>query len=255
MDTSEDLQTKDIWNVNSLRFTLFPDQQYSFVEDDWKKIFDKSPDSFSHNLKTNLQHYEGEFFEGLMNLDLTPLRIDFNYLPTGPVPPSGIDDLNLGLLDDIVPDFVTSINKFFDSGNCPRAQRIAFAANYFIPTATKVSGYILLNKYLPKVEIDPNKSSDFLYQINRPRKSKVINGLEINRLTKWRVIEYQGISPQIKLGNQGNLSINKEYSMSLQMDINSQADYPSEIEPATQKGLFGELVGFSREISDNGDIA
>lgn len=243
------------WNVNTLRFTLFPSQPYSINEESWKKIFGNPPDSYSHNIKNNKRHYEGEFGNGVMNLDLTPMRVDFNYVPKSSVPPSEMFDLSLGPVEEVAQEFIFSMNKFLEIKDCPFAQRIAFAPSYFMPTETRMSGYKLLDKYLPKVEIDPENSSDFLYQINRARESKVVNHLLINRLTKWRVVQYQSIIPQNMKGVHLELSTNKEYSLSLEMDINSQANYKQEFDLETQRKLFNEFIELSREILSSGDVS
>ena len=51
-------------------------------------------------------------------------------------------------------------------------------------------GYRELGRFLPAVRLDED-SSDFSYQINRPRRSTVIPELSVNRLSKWSVGKFQ----------------------------------------------------------------
>lgn len=251
--------TKDVsstkWNVSLLRFTLFPHQNYEHDNEWWMKIFGYSPDNYNFDRKINRHHYESDFQEGLMNLDLNPLRIDFNYFANKLTTFTQVCDLNLGLIEDVIPKFISSINNFLNLENCPNAQRIAFGSTFFIGTKSRKTGYKVLSQYLPKIEIDPENSRDFLYQINRRRPSSVIDGLLINRLTKWLVVQYQtGLIPDPNTGQRPLSFDEKEYSVNVDLDINSQPDYNSVITPKTQSTLLDEFVMLSKEIAEKGDV-
>lgn len=247
--------SKKSWNVSLLRFTLFPFQAYEMDENWWNLIFETLPDNENYNRKVNVHHYDGEFKSGLMNLDLSPLRIDFIYISMKSNSGSKMADINLGLFNDVMGKFFSIISKFLILDNCPTAQRIAFGCNCFIPTETRISGYELLDSYLPKVEVDSVNSSDFLYQINRRRQSKIVSNLSINRLTQWHVAQYgSAIISQAHNGQQLIDLNEKEYSVNLELDINSQQDNMSELNRDTQIKLLEELIIFAEEISLNGDI-
>jgi hypothetical protein len=67
--------------------------------------------------------------------------------------------------------------------------RLAVGCSGHIFVANKDDGYRVLQKYLPTMQLDAIGSSDFSYQINRPRPSHVVaDGLIINRLSQWGVI-------------------------------------------------------------------
>ena len=246
----------DKWNASLIRYTLFPSQMYEINNDWWNKLFETPPDNFNFNRKINIFHFDGEFQFGLMNLDISPLRIDFNFISPKSNSPSELSDFNLGLFEDVVKVFSSVILKFLQIDNCPPAQRIAFGSNCFIATESRISGYELMDNYLPNIDIDAENSRDFLYQINRRRQSKVVDKLSINRLSKWRVIEH-GFLP-IPNGGQTKQPLldffEKEFSLNLDLDINTQPDYTSEFTPTDQEELLAELIELTREILLDGDI-
>ena len=255
MEISEKDISSDNWNVQKLRFTLFPHQTYEFDLEWWIKIFGTESESYKFDRRLNRHHFEGEFHDGIMNLDINPLRIDFNYIANKTNSISQMCDLYLGSIDDEFPIFISSINDFLELENCPNAHRIAFATTLFIPTESRTTGYKLLSKYLSTVEIDPENSSDFMYQINRRRSSSIVEGLLINRLTKWHVIQYQSTLLSSPPSGQRVYSLeDNEYSVNVDLDINSQQDYKSILDPNVQALLLEEFVNFSIEISEKGDI-
>ncbi len=67
--------------------------------------------------------------------------------------------------------------EFFDNlmvrwlAGCPPLVRLALGVTVHELMHDRVSAYRRLAEYLPSVVIDPENSSDFAYQINRPRQS------------------------------------------------------------------------------------
>ena len=89
-----------------------------------------------------------------------------------------------------------------------------------------------------------------MYQINRPRPSKF--GIRVNRLSRWSV----RLLRQLNLGGDfdGVRGADISYSLSLDLDINTAADYAGEIAPAQLAEMFSELVALGIEISVKGDM-
>jgi hypothetical protein len=243
------------WNVNSLRYSLFPKQNYVIDNDWWMKIVGTSPENISINQKISAHHYEGEFHAGLLVIDLNPIRIDINYIATKLNYPNQQGFLSLGLFDKVVSSFIPSIHSFLKLDNCPAAQRIAFGVTLFSRAESKESSYLFLSEYLKnKIVIDPKFSRDFLYQINRPKKSTTIDDLEINRLSKYFALKFQTIVTQPFSGLPPQNIIDGEYTANLEIDINTQGDYSLELSRDQQLHLLDELVNLARDISIQGDI-
>ena len=127
---------------------------------------------------------------------------------------------------------------------------------YFLqPVKDLHTGYIEISKYLPDVKFISEGSSDFLFQISRPRVSiSGIKGLRINRLTKWSVasinaLQFSLSSPPLKY-REGL----KSFACRLELDINTAQDFKGELNREQLPQIFKELVEIGKEISIKGDI-
>jgi hypothetical protein len=136
--------------------------------------------------------------------------------------------------------------------NAPSIQRLAFGAILNQSTASSQEGYEKLSKYLT-FDLDKD-SSEFLYQINRPRKSQNLNlDLIINRLSKWSVNLLAGFILSPNDMRQYSLKP-AEFALSLELDINTAADFSGELQPEKLSEIFQELVNLGQEIANKGDI-
>ena len=122
----------------------------------------------------------------------------------------------------------------------------------------RAEGYKSLQKYLPAVQLDPEGSSDFLYQINRKRESKVIKGLTINRLQKWSVLAMHrmafdvGIVEGAQQQSRGVLSAPLS-AQRLELDINTQPDRTEPFQSKDLNAIYSELISLGEEIAVRGD--
>ena len=105
-------------------------------------------------------------------------------------------------------------------------------------------------------QLDPEHSSDFAYQINRPRKSeRGLQCLKINRLSKWSVILLQGFQISVGQGVPKLLPVAvPQAACCLQLDINTDEDHQTEFPRENIVAIFEELVESAQEIATKGDI-
>ena len=126
------------------------------------------------------------------------------------------------------------------------AKRVAFGGILDQPVPNRANGHRTLSGYLP-FELD-DSSSDFLYQINR-RRSVEPGGIVINRLSKWFVAQFAGLS--VDLSTQAASPLQAEFYARLELDINTAPD--QEFPPERTAAIFRELVSLATEIMENGD--
>ena len=183
---------------------------------------------------------------------MQPGRIDFifssienNTINTGNIK-------TLGLFDDVIKIFLTPIQEWNNLDSAPISRRIAFGALLIQNVENKKRSYEKLSSYLPYVKLDVEKSSDFFYQINRPRESLVVEGLSINRLSKWSAIQQQLVSVELISGSR-QIS-DPSYACQLELDINTSQKRDVDIDREVEYELFRELMEFGKEISVEGDI-
>ena len=246
-----------MWQVNILRLTAFltKDAQIPFPNGDhkswWSQLVGESP--ATRNIQPRKGQFEegGPFGNGQLISSVSPMRIDWKYVPvfgeeTGDLLPV------LGPFSELLSGFHDLMNRWFSLEDCPPAQRLAFGAILFEFVENRVEGYKTLSKFLESVNLNPENSRDFLYQINRPRNSTTgISGLSINRLSKWAVAigQMRGLSPDQKF-----MSFESQPSCMLELDINTDSDFNGKFSREQSTNVFGELVELGKEISQKGDI-
>jgi hypothetical protein len=133
--------------------------------------------------------------------------------------------------------------------------RLAFGAVLLQPVDGLAEGYRLLSSYV-QLQIDPENTSDLLYQINRRRvSSSGITGLTINRLAKWSVLRLQRNLFMLSPGSPVQSHTQSEaFACRLELDINTAPEFEGELPQAELPSLIQELVEMGREIAEQGDI-
>ena len=81
---------------------------------------------------------------------------------------------------------------------------------------------------------------EFEYRTNRPCRSGVVDGLELNRISKWSVV-------QIQQGAGGS-----PFAIQLEMDFNTIAEHQGPLDDQLQ-ALFEELASLSERCALEGD--
>jgi hypothetical protein len=198
---------------------------------------------------------EGPFLSGRLVLAVEPLRAD--WVLAGDMQAV----LDSGSFDAL-PRFISNSSAFFTLAKrwialgVPVA-RLALAAVLLMPANNREEGYRRLSSYLPYLRIDPSGSSDLVYQINRRRASSAIQGIEINRLSKWPLASVQSarfhlgpipsVIPPIQTVGE-NLT-----ACRLELDINTDPESSAALRPETIEPLVDELIQLAFEISEDGD--
>ena len=119
----------------------------------------------------------------------------------------------------------------------------------------RTAGLRALRCYLSSVQIDPENTYDFLHRINRRRPSAIIDGLYLNRLCTWTVL--QRVRAVMQLDPARGVSRSDPRRMftglNLEMDINTPADYREELPPGALADLENELLDSALKIARIGD--
>ena len=199
---------------------------------------------------------EGAFEAGRLILETLPFRIDLRLIPSPELSATASGFATIGKFTEILARFAQVTNRWLSLDSCPEIERIAFGAVLFASVDSRESGYRQLAAYLPGVDIDPEHSSDFLYQINRPRESTTeISNLTINRLTKWSVALIFGggflVGPtQISYREtpQKHIACRVEFDMST--NVGRQEPLPRDGIPS----ILSEFMDGAKEIVIEGDI-
>ena len=157
----------------------------------------------------------------------------------------------IGMLTESVDLFLKSMLKWLETA--PPIQRLAFGAVLIKPVNSSKEGYEQVSSYLP-FDLDEH-SSDFLYQINRPRKSACVEtfDLSINRLSKWSVSLLASFAFDPSKQEQ-YITRPPRFSIRLELDVNTTPDFSEEVSSENLPHVFRELVELGKEIASEGDI-
>lgn len=244
------------WKVGLVRLTCFVPPGVAYKDPGWwEKFIGQPPEAKTAKPKEGSEVISGPGLGGAATLSLDPSRIDW-ILNTAEEVTNSPDLPTLGGFRDVAGKFRDFASDWLKVA--PTANRIAFGALLLLPAKDRQEGYRGLSQILKTVEVDPVDSEDFLFQINRPRKSQVLEGLRINRLTKWSVGVLRGLSLRLIAGKanvMANANIaSSHYFCRLELDVNTDAERIEPLPPQHMAEIFGELVDQATEIAERGDL-
>lgn len=239
------------WQAHLLRLTCFTSSAANFDPTNWwLDITGEQPENTVVRAREGFRQDDGIINEKKLILGVQPTRVNLLMQST-----ESENQTPIGLFTDNLDPFLAIVSRWFKVA--PPLTRIAFGAVLIFPVADRETGYEMLAKLLPKIQIDSVNSSDFLYQINRPRTSHTITPkLKINRLTKWSVqkssLVHFVLSPSVKIPS--TFPSNETVSCRLELDINTSEDFKSDLPQNKLMNIFEELVELAKEITIKGDV-
>lgn len=206
------------------------------------------PTSLRKTCRQGVTQLQGRVGNAFMVVTENPVSLELKRLandPSEPPPELG----TLAQYATVVSTFEELALRWLSLENCPPLWRLAFGSTLVQPVSSHATAYETLDRYLPDIKIRPD-SSDFSYQINGKRTSIAMDGLVVNRLSRWSTVELQQMvfRPEgIVMRQSGMLACQ------VALDMNS---VPS-TEPLSKDrlgDLFRELVELATEVLCKGDI-
>ena len=244
------------WRAEQLRLTVFPMPGASIRSPEWwESMIGSPPDETASNPKRGSSLISGHHGTGKLLLKLEPDRIDWLFVPSETEPdslPAALEFPTVGTVEEGLTTFSDIVERWLAKDGIPEVSRIAFGAVLMHPETDHRSGYLRLPDYVP-VRVDPG-SSDFLYQINRSVTSDIgIDGLRINRLSKWSVAKFMLFSFALTGTEIGQRPVPAPvYALRLELDINTAPEFEGPIPRARLVDVYRELVRLGREIVAEG---
>jgi hypothetical protein len=242
------------WLVDQFRLTAFPvPGAITRSPEWWEAASGASPDETTSNPKKGSSAVSGSFGPGKLVLRLEPDRVDWLLVPAdldaaalliSPAFP------NIGSLAETLVAFSEIAERWLGRDDVPEVGRLAFGAVLRHPEADRRSGYLRVPDYVP-VHVDP-ESSDFLYQINLPITSTAgINGLQINRLSKWSVSAMKLLA---LVSTGATIAPEPVYAFTLELDINTAPTFAGPLPKARLFALYRELTNLGGQIAAEGIV-
>ncbi len=233
-----------------MRLSVFPlDGTAALGTSHWEKGAGKQPETVKRPPQQQRVIEEGPWGEAWLQVD--SLRGQIHWLVSADMNPDAPG--SIGAFPDAIPPFHGLMCDWLKA-HCPPVNRIAFAVNLMFPTGSPRETCAHLNDMLPAVEVAADDTRDFMYQINRRRRSRCLEGLEINRLAKWSSAEGRSLEVTIAAGVPSARAAKVRYFRRLEPDINTVPTPDREIPRHAFLGVFDELVSAAKEIAVKGDV-
>lgn len=245
----------EAWQAEILRLTAFPSPAAQLGEPTWwKDLVGEPPETKISQPRTGGQQEEGPFEGRKLVLRVEPIRIDWLFTPIDDRAQEFESIPTTGSFPESLQIFLQLMLRWFELATCPPVQRLAFGATVLLPVENQQIGYRQISAYLP-FQLDPEGSSDFSYQINRPRDSTSgISGLRINRLSKWSLVRVTMGALALGPAFVGYSARRIHHVCRLELDINTVPDFQGELSREQLPQIFQELVNLGQEIVREGDI-
>lgn len=194
-----------------------------------------------------------------LELQMAPGRIDW-VMTAGPT----LGDLskirtfsNIGAPQEALHAFDELL--FVKAAQAYAAPRFAIGVVAMLPAKDRDASYADLAQLLRGLRPDLSGVSDFICQLNRPRKGKSVPELMINRLSRWSSVKVTGV--QLVIPHPGAVGTIPEHRLSeplhgtrVELDINSAAERAEEIPAQSRISLLKELGTLAMEVLEKGDI-
>lgn len=241
----------EAWKAQQLRATFFatPDALPLKPNGWWESVTEELPERVEDRPKSGHHVEEGPFLDGVLATSIRANRIDWALsamVDSG----MGFEDVSaMGSFPNLRDQFLAKILRWLPSA--PACHRVAFGGRLLLPVPSREAGYRLLASYLPFAP-DPEGSTDLKYQINRQRRSGVQPGLLIHRLQTWSVSSVRVMS--VSAGERTRFpGAGERFSISLEPDVNTDAEFFDRLPADRIADLVKELVRFTTELAIQGD--
>lgn len=251
-----DLPDPSPWLTQSMRLTAFPSPSAKIGTPNWwADLVGHDPDERNSKPAKGELIEDGAFDGGKLRLKVSPLRIDWVFVRTDSNVDQDVVFANVGSFPEVSEKFLKLMLDWL-SPTAVSLQRLAFGAVLLKPVENHSEGYTTLAKYLHDIRISLD-SSDFFYQINRPRKSNVQHFADHNqnRLSKWSLFSMQESHFQIHGSTSMVLPGERRHACRLELDISTPADLKTEIPNEALGNVLREQLELGKEIALKGDIS
>jgi hypothetical protein len=241
-------------NTEMLRLTAFlAPSTHPAAQTWWADLVGAQPETVTSKPGRGESQEAGALGNCTLTLSVQPGRVDWlltKRLEENVLPETGW----AGPFKETLDLFISLMTRWLENG--PPLVRLAFGAIVHEPTQDRIAAYRKLAQYLPDVKIDPERSEDFFYQINRPRPSETIGTLNINRLSKWSsgavvlarfaLTKQQMVQQPMAVGN---------HSLRIELDLSTDPSFVGELPSGELRKLLGELERLAVELISKGDTA
>lgn len=246
----------DRWLVGYLRMTTFiPDLSTEAAVENtwWGETIGSKPEDERIDRQRWVKEQKGTLNGNHLVMVSQSGRVDWTFEAVEEGSNEGSELHALGSMsDNTLEPFVKFVKKWLSV--CPPANRLAFGAILGIPVADAQTGYEEIQSYLQSVQLNPQTTSDFFYQINRPKEINVRSNIMINRLSMWSVALAGNVRVTVDpTASKASVYKRGQHICRLEFDINT-VSLEDTVSGDDAYAIFHELVEHGQEIAKKGDV-
>jgi hypothetical protein len=239
------------WDVENFRLTVFHTSD-SNISGLWERLMGVSPESIDSRPRERVLREQGGANGNNLLLVTQAGRLDWHLQPDpAPDHPIGTPP-SLKAVNQTLPLLRRALDVTLQSVN--QVLRLAFGVVLIQQVSGLNEGMRHLSKYLPHMGLENQEGLDFVYQINRRRRSANSLHVQINRLAKWQLEQFHSGALRITPTQGARLETSDSgFVCKLVLDINTAAENNA-ISKDRMPVLSVELTALAREIAVKGDI-
>ena len=239
------------WGVEHLRLTLFHPLGVETLQL-WEQLVGARPESIEERPREGVVRQHGGVDGNRLFLATQGERLDWTFLPT-PTADQGID--TAPVLADLEQATLT-LRRALDISvrSVRQVHRLALGVLLEQQVANQADGMSKLSKCLPHLNLEGQDGSDFIYQINRRRRSSVVPHARVNRIARWSLEQFVSGEVRITPTQVPQLQqFGKGFVDRLLLDINTNPENNA-IAPARMPGLLVEFIDLAHKVASEGDV-
>ena len=243
------------WDVESLRVSIFyPVGLGTSAQTGlWAKVTGNKPESIDSRPRERITREVGRLGENNLLLTTQDERIDWLIQPIV-VPNQRVGTVlmlkNVGTTSPILRKAIR-----YSLETIPLVQRLAFSPVLIKQVPDPTEGLKQLSRYLPRLDLESLEGSDFIYQVNRRRRSASVPHVRVNRLARWSTEQIGGLEVQVRPSGQPRIQTAEDgFARKLLLDVNTTPESGA-MSNDKVPSLFHELVTLAGELSTEGDIS
>jgi hypothetical protein len=240
------------WDVESLRLTTFHPERTA-QPGLWSELMGNDPETVNSRPREQVLLEEGGANGNRLVVAYQNQRLDWTISPGPPSSP----DLRKPVIMLDVDQAISLMRKALgvSTQSYHQVDRLAFGAILTRQVSDVAEGLRYLSQYLRHMDLENRGGMDFIYQVNRPRRSSHASHVSVNRLAKWSLGNVQTGSMRIGPSQPPHVAVSEFLLIDkLVLDINT-VPTNNAISISRMPGLLDEFMAFAQEIAVTGDAS
>lgn len=240
------------WTCESIRLSLFSSQAVRLSGENWKVL--TGLDEAEEEQKGASRHvFASSMLGGQFALGAIANRCDCILSPVTQVDAPDGSTPSVGQWPNVLESFLKLTEPFLEKLPFP-VVRMAFAPVLIYPTAGRLEAYKTLVSLLKSIKQPPEKMHDLLFRINWPQNSTSMNGLSLNRITTWSVLQYQ-VAMFVSDGSSPATFVNEgTHGLRLELDHNTDQKHVGPFDAGRLVPIYKELSNLALQNALEGEV-